>query len=275
MISYAQNFEDVILNRVFWGKTGGFYVDVGAWDPTVDSVTRHFYDLGWSGINVEPATEPFGALQNQRPRDINLNVALGDCMETRDFFEVHDTGLSTFRTEILDDLPKFGFDHVVRPVEVTTLNEVCQTHVDGPIDFMKIDVEGWEEAVIRGGDWQTFRPAVLVIEAVLPRLDAFSEAASPPSNAANGNAPVRTGFASLLSDEGYELCFFDGLNEFYVAREALHLRERVSVPANVFDQFLLYRMYEAEMELNRVREAQEDLRQQLERCQSELSRREE
>lgn len=271
MISYAQNFEDVILNRAFTGKTEGFYLDIGAWDPTVDSVTKHFYDIGWRGINVEPATESFRALQTQRPRDLNLKVALGDRVETRDFFEVQDSGLSTFRTEILSDLPKYGFEHVVRPVEVTTLNEVCKLHVDVPIDFMKIDVEGWEEAVIRGGDWQKFRPAVLVVEAIVPCVEAFSEAAPSPSIASNGSAPVRASFASLLSGKGYELCFFDGLNEFYVSREALHLRERISVPANVFDQFVLFRLDEAEKELNRAREAEQALRQQLEQCQSELS----
>ncbi len=272
MISYAQNFEDVILNRAFAGKTDGFYVDVGAWDPTVDSVTRHFYDIGWRGINVEPATEPFRALQTQRPRDLNLKVALGDRAETRDFFEVQDSGLSTFRTGILSNLPKYGFEHVVRPVEVTTLNEVCKIHVDVPIDFMKIDVEGWEEAVIRGGDWQKFRPAVLVIEAVLPCMEAFSESTPPSSTASKDSAPVRASFVRLLSGKGYELCLFDGLNEFYVSREALRLRERISVPANVFDRFVLRRLHEAEKELNRAREAEKALRQQLEQCQNERSR---
>jgi hypothetical protein len=184
---------------------------------------------------------------------------------------VQDSGLSTFRTEILSDLPKYGFEHVVRPVEVTTLNEVCKMHVDVPIDFMKIDVEGWEEAVIRGGDWQKFRPSVLVIEAIVPCMEAFSDSEPSPSIASKGSAPVRASFASLLSGKGYELCFFDGLNEFYVSREALHLRERVSVPANVFDQFVLFRLDEAEKELNRAREAEQALRQQLEQCQSEHS----
>ena len=92
MISYAQNYEDVILNRAFGGKPRGFYIDVGAWDPTVDSVTKHFYDLGWSGINVEPAAEPFRALQTERPRDLNLQVALGDCRAMGNFYEVADSG---------------------------------------------------------------------------------------------------------------------------------------------------------------------------------------
>ena len=53
MISYAQNAEDVVLARVFAGRNTGRYVDVGACDPVRDSVTKHFYDHRWRGINVE------------------------------------------------------------------------------------------------------------------------------------------------------------------------------------------------------------------------------
>ena len=55
MVSYAQNHEDVLLRRVFPDEPNGFYIDVGANDPVRDSVTKHFYDRGWHGINIEPA----------------------------------------------------------------------------------------------------------------------------------------------------------------------------------------------------------------------------
>lgn len=53
-ISYAQNFEDVRLWRALKQFEHGFYIDVGANDPSHDSVTKAFYDHGWHGINVEP-----------------------------------------------------------------------------------------------------------------------------------------------------------------------------------------------------------------------------
>ena len=43
-----------MLARVFAGRRTGFYVDVGAADPVNLSVTKWFYDLGWSGLNIEP-----------------------------------------------------------------------------------------------------------------------------------------------------------------------------------------------------------------------------
>ena len=50
-----------------WNR--GFYVDVGAADPEELSVTRAFYERGWSGINVEPRDEYFEKLILARPRD--------------------------------------------------------------------------------------------------------------------------------------------------------------------------------------------------------------
>jgi hypothetical protein len=78
MLSYAQNREDVLLARALSSVKNGFYVDVGANDPVHDSVTKHFYDQGWSGINIEASPTWFAKLQEQRPKDLNLNLAASD-----------------------------------------------------------------------------------------------------------------------------------------------------------------------------------------------------
>ena len=51
-VSYAQNFEDVILNRALKSVTNGFYIDIGAEDPVTDSVSLAFYNKGWRGVHV-------------------------------------------------------------------------------------------------------------------------------------------------------------------------------------------------------------------------------
>ena len=43
-VSYAQNFEDVLLWRALRDIEHGFYVDVGAQDPVTDSVSLSFYE---------------------------------------------------------------------------------------------------------------------------------------------------------------------------------------------------------------------------------------
>ena len=99
-ISYAQNQEDVILWRVLRDVEHGFYVDVGAADPEELSVTRAFYDRGWSGINVEPLDQYFQRLVRDRPRDTNLKVAVGREAGVRTFHAIEGTGLSTLDAEI-------------------------------------------------------------------------------------------------------------------------------------------------------------------------------
>ena len=94
-ISYAQNYEDVILWRALRDVERGFYVDVGAADPEEWSVTRAFYDRGWSGINVEPLDEYFDRLTKDRPRDTNLKVAVGREAGLRTLHAIRGTGLST------------------------------------------------------------------------------------------------------------------------------------------------------------------------------------
>ncbi len=77
-ISYSEYFEDLILYSIFYDVKNGFYIDIGANDPDDCSVTKAFYNLGWSGINIEPLPDKFKKLKEERKRDINLNIAVGD-----------------------------------------------------------------------------------------------------------------------------------------------------------------------------------------------------
>src|SRR5262245_39670575 len=87
MISYAQNHEDVLLRRAFADQKEGFYVDIGANHPVNLSITKHFYDSGWSGVNIEPLPCIFELLQSGRPRDINLNMGISNKCELRTLYE--------------------------------------------------------------------------------------------------------------------------------------------------------------------------------------------
>src|SRR5262245_21135095 len=88
MISYAQNGEDVLLERLFRDVPVGTYIDVGANDPVDFSVTKHFYDRGWRGINIEPGPQAFARLCAQRPRDLNLNLGLAEVEGAACFYEL-------------------------------------------------------------------------------------------------------------------------------------------------------------------------------------------
>lgn len=76
MVSYAQNLEDVVLHRALCRGQVGFYIDAGAGSPTEFSITRHVYESGWRGIDVEPLPDKLVDLRTERPRDVVLGVGL-------------------------------------------------------------------------------------------------------------------------------------------------------------------------------------------------------
>ena len=205
---YAQHGEDRTLAGLLGRRRRGFYIDVGAWDPVQDSVTKHFYDRGWRGINVEPHPEIYARLSAARPRDINLQVALGEAPGTRDLVMIGRTGLSTFETPFVESAVRWVRENRDQPAEVTlervavrTLAQICRRHVPPgtQIDFLKVDVEGSEERVLRGGDWATYRPRILVVEAVEPLSDT----------------PSWESWDAYIQAQGYEFLDFDGLNRWY------------------------------------------------------------
>jgi FkbM family methyltransferase len=225
MVSYAQNREDVLLNRIFADQRIGFYIDVGAWLPVLDSVTKHFYERGWRGINIEPVADCVKRLCADRPRDINLAVGLSNHEGTMTLYETSiDSGGSTFSTGAVDELRRMGIEVVEHTVPVTTLAQICEQYVLEPIDFLKIDVEGHERQVLEGADWGRWRPRVVVIEA------------TGPMNA----TPNHEQWEHLLLDAGYLFATFDGLNRFYVRPEEPGFAQLLRTPANVFDDYTLF-----------------------------------
>ncbi|RKT51904.1 FkbM family methyltransferase [Saccharothrix australiensis] len=276
MISYAQNGEDVVLARLFHGRTDGRYVDVGAADAVEDSVTKHFYDLGWRGINVEPIPAQAERLRQARPGDVTLAVALGAHNGSATLHVVPDrSGWSTLDASLASAYrSELAVEEV--EVEVRTLADVLDEH-PGPVDFLKIDVEGAEQVVLEGADWSRHRPRVVVVEATEP--------GSP--------TPNHAGWEPLVLAAGYRCALFDGLNRFYARADDEEALSVLSAPANVFDRYVRAEFadqraarvaeigYIRRLE-NAVREAQEarakdaayveDLRGALREAESQLGR---
>ena len=230
MVSYAQNAEDVLLNRAFGGQSRGFYIDVGANDPILHSVTRHFYGLGWTGINIEPeqGTPLFGRLCADRPRDVNLNLGVSDREGVLTFLQASASGgWSTFSAEQAAHLAGRGIEVLERRVPVTTLARICLEHVPHglAIDFLKVDAESHEPEVLRGADWQRWRPRVVLVE----------------DNGTHLWEPILLGAS-------YCFAIFDGLNRYYVRAEEPGLLPRLAAPVNALDDYIPVR-YQRTLEL--------------------------
>lgn len=263
-VSYAQNFEDVMLWRALSHVGQGFYIDVGAGDPSQDSVTRAFYDRGWRGINTEPAKGCFRRLAQERPRDVNLRLAAAAEPGRRTFYEASVTHLSTFDQRFADQCEKSGYTMRPYRVRIARLSDICTQYAKGPIHFLRIDIEKTEADVLQGMDFARFRPWITVID--VPARDIQMKAS-------DSSVPAKTheSWELVLLNNQYDFVYFDGLNRFYVAREREDLKRFFEFPPNAFDQFVTADLLDlAAVAVRRLQELTE-LRARLPELQARLS----
>lgn len=210
-LSYSQNLEDYHLSMAFAGQATGTYVDIGAGHPIADNVSFWFYERGWHGVVVEPQSKLAALYPRLRPRDIAVAGLIGRECTVADFHVVDRLhGLSTTVEGVAQAAQAFDVQYQTIRTPMTTLAKLCETHDLGTIDFLKIDVEGAEGDVLFGGNWDRFRPKVVVAEAVTP---VTSE-------------PSWQDWEPFLIAQRYRFVLFDALNRFYVAEEHPEIMER-------------------------------------------------
>ncbi len=223
IVSYAQNFEDVMLWRALGYIENGFYIDIGAQDPIVDSVSKAFYEHGWRGFHIEATPYYANLLKQDRPDEQVFQVAMSDTSEQITFYEISETGLSTGVCDIAQRHQDSKFPTKKIIVQGMTLHELFSKIEVHEIHWLKIDVEGMEKQVLLGWENSIFRPWVIVIESTLPltQIENYEE------------------WEFLLIERGYQFVYFDGLNRFYVSNHHLNIVKNFLVPPNVFDGFIL------------------------------------
>jgi FkbM family methyltransferase len=221
-VSYAQNFEDVLLWRALGRVENGRYVDIGAQDPVVDSVSLAFYERGWRGIHVEPNAAYARKLRESRPDEAVVQAAIASRPGSRRFFEIPGTGLSTLDEKIAARHAQAGFEVSETRVQCVTLDAVLEQGRP-VVHWLKIDVEGFERQVLAGWRSSPLRPWVVVIESTRPMTV---------------NPSHRT-WERLVIAKGYRFAHFDGLNRYYVAKAHSELMPAFSCGPNLFDEFAI------------------------------------
>lgn len=192
---YSQLGEDYFLRMMFPYATG-HYVEVGVNEPRRNNSSFIFYEIGWSGLLVEPLTVWVVAGMKARPRDRFVAAAASD----------RDDELLTLNVFTNNGAPSSLRNDWITPehqVRVTTkrLSTILRDHenIRANCDFCTIDVEGWERQVISGIDFATFRPSVFCIEAV--RWNPF--------------ARLHREWEPMLIAAGYRLICSNIQNRFY------------------------------------------------------------
>jgi FkbM family methyltransferase len=163
-LSFSQEGEDGVLQRLFERKSEGFYVDVGSHHPQRFSNTYRFYLRGWNGINIDPLPGNKARFDALRQRDTTLELGISDCPGKLEYYSFQEPAFNTFNPGVAKsrNSPLLSKEYV----KVSRLQDVLDEHLPRgqKIDFLSIDVEGLDLQVLRSNNWQRFRPAYVLAE---------------------------------------------------------------------------------------------------------------
>ncbi|MAN65813.1 MAG: hypothetical protein CME91_04075 [Hyphomonadaceae bacterium] len=222
-VSYAQQFEDVMLWRALKDVSNGAYIDIGANDPVVDSVSLLFYEKGWRGMHVEPMPEFAQRLREAREDEEVLEAAVGESDGEIELYSFGGTGLTTSIRQHAERHQKDGRAVELIKVPCLPLSKIFERFNRRHVHWLKIDVEGMEGAVLETWGESQIRPWIVVVESTLP----------------NSQSPAYESWEHELTGRGYSFAYFDGLNRFYVHEDHQDRATAFSLPPNFFDYFSL------------------------------------
>ena len=181
--TYSQDGQDrFVAETVFKAMRNGFFVEAGAGDGLWISNTllleRRY---GWNGILVEP-TSAFALLQRNRPSCWLDNSCLAGVPKTVTLVEIVDTGQASISPAARDNLllsrtvdkapakltqmdsywgrARKQYEKLARP-----LADVLKAHgAPQCIDYLSLDVEGYEYEILRTFPFAEYRFGCLGIE---------------------------------------------------------------------------------------------------------------
>ena len=192
----SEAVEKELIWEFFDRRRGGVFVEVGANDPVAGSQTWLLEQQGWHGILVEPQSVHCSRLRQQRKNSQVFQVACSSpAFEGKmDLLLAEENGSSTLQKQRDTHGTKFiGAERV----QVTTLSKVLESAGTKQIDFLSLDVEGHEVEVMRGMDFERYRPALILIEDGVRDLSKHR----------------------FLKSRGYKLVKRTTINNWYVPRE--------------------------------------------------------
>ena len=202
--TYSQLYEDLILFYVFHDVKNGFYIDIGANDPNIKTVTKFFYLNGWNGINIEPLPDKYDLLTKFRPKDINLKIGVGK-----------NKGIATLYLSGTCSTINKKFSQIKRKkinITIDTMSNVCKKYIkpDIEIEFCKIDVEGEEKNVLLGYNFEKYRPKIFIIESTFPGT----------------NISCHNEWEYILLKHDYSFVYQYKINRFYIDNKRKNLERK-------------------------------------------------
>ena len=164
-ISYSYGGIDSLILNIFKNQKNGFYLDIGCGHPIKNNNTYLLNKKGWSGINIDLDEENIDLFNSYRKKDVNLATAVSDKEGETDLYFYHNkSALNTISKENAD-FQKAKVSAIKR-IKTQTINRIIENtpFKDRKIDFLSVDVEGSELAILKNFDFTKYSPKVIVVE---------------------------------------------------------------------------------------------------------------
>jgi FkbM family methyltransferase len=158
----SPDVEQSLVRDFFNHKLEGFFVDVGANDPFLDSQTYHLEGLGWNGLLIEPLPNYVEQLKEKRKGKV-IQYA---CSSPENHNKVHKMIVAGVHSTLNDDPIAIG------AVSSDSINVTCRTldsileenKVPIGFDFISIDIEGHEMEMFKGFSLSGWMPKLVLLE---------------------------------------------------------------------------------------------------------------
>lgn len=177
-LTFSQNGEDVMLSNMFSRSRKGFFIDVGAHHPFRFSNTYLLYRQGWSGINIDALPGTKKLFEQYRPRDITIEMGVSDVPGSLTYWSFEEPAYNTFEKDLAEERSTTGVSRLIKKtlIQALPLRDILSDYIHGsqPIDFLTVDVEGFDLKVLRSNDWNRYRPRIILCELLGVQLDEIT-----------------------------------------------------------------------------------------------------
>jgi len=166
-----QNQNEVMMILKFFNKESGFFVEVGANDPFINSISYPLEKIGWRGVLIDPLKKCYDKIVENRPEARSFHCACvgPDSVGKITLHAPDETSVYASVKKNVDDFDiKYKHSEIV---DALTLESIL-VQVNSPeIDLLLIDTEGTELDVLKGIDLKKRRPKLIIIEDKIYNLE--------------------------------------------------------------------------------------------------------
>jgi FkbM family methyltransferase len=168
--SYSNWGVDMMADFFFRGQGKGIYIDVGCHHAFLNNNTYPLYKRGWNGINIDIDFNTIDSFNYFRRNDCNIQIAASHEKGNTDLFFYHNRAAKNTLSKTNGLNAK-----EIRTILTDTLNNIINNSKfkDHTIDFLSIDVEGFELNVLKGFDFKKYKPKLVVVEFIQPEVKEF------------------------------------------------------------------------------------------------------